>query len=316
MERRLSHVKRRKRVAMFMFAIFFFLLSALGIFVWFGNARGGDWAGVVMVADPVSVLSWDKRSATFTLVTMPTDAVVESSHGYGFYPVESLWNLGAIEGKVGTVLAQSLEETLGLPVRWYIGGKRHTLLTSKPKEVFSLNGFFAFLRGSFATNMPPSLFWQLAWAITRSRPDSIRTIDLSSTLVTQMLADGSQSRATDANNIDVVVGSSFEDDEIRKESIAVAVYNTTESPALGTRVGRLLSHLGMRVVAVANDTPEVNRCTVSGKKKDLESLTAKRITLVYDCLLIPSVEAGRADIVVRVGKTYQARFLPFGSGGR
>lgn len=267
---------------------------------------------MVIVGDPVTVLSWDKKNNTFTILSLPSDTTIEAVHGYGQYSLESLWKLGDIEGKAGTVLAQSMEELLAVPLRGYIGGKNHTLLPKTDpraivKEIFSLG----LLNGTYATNISPASFWSLSWAISRSHPEDFRIIDLSTSVVDRTLPDGSIVHMADTNRMDQKIGEGFEDEAIRKEAISIAVLNTTSVPSLGTRVARLMGHVGMLVITVGNDRPTIAGCTMHGVKKMLASQTARMVRELYGCEQKDQAEGDRADLTVRIGTVYQARFLPF-----
>ncbi|MBI2404785.1 LytR C-terminal domain-containing protein [Candidatus Gottesmanbacteria bacterium] len=315
--------KRRKRQH---FGVRFRLLLAFipvflivaGAFFWFRSMQDiGNRMTVVIAADPAVVLSWDSQNNTFTILSLRSDMTIEAVHGYGQYSLESLWKLGVLEGKAGTVLAESVEELLAVPVREYIGARSHALLEKKDpvamvKEIFSPRSILAFLRGTYATNISPISFWSLSWAISQTRPENIRTIDLSTSVGELSLPDGSLVYVADVNRMDQKIGDRFEDEAIRKEALSVAVFNTTPVSSLGTRVARLMGHVGILVITVGNDRPLVASCTMSGEKKALESQTAQMVRELFSgCEEKEPTERDRADLTVRIGTTYQARFLPF-----
>lgn len=291
------------------------LLLLLLLFIWFGGIHNvGNRMTVVLVGNPVTIVSWNKRDNSFLIVSLPTQAVIESVHGYGKYSLESLWKLGSIEGKEGTVLSESIEELFGAPVPWYIGKKNHMLLTKNDpltlvKSVFSVPMAPSFFSGLYATNMSPREFLTFVLAFSRRRPD-IKILDLEETLVSQALPDGSSELVPDKNSIDQRIGNTFEDSAIRKEGLSVAVFNTTPIASLGTRVSSMLGHTGILVVTVGNDRPTIGACVLRGGKKELASETARFIRELYGCRTEESIEP-RADLIFRIGTEYQSRFVPF-----
>lgn len=313
--------KRQNRGAwarwLFIILLCLFLLN-IGVFFWFrGSPDRSNRMTIVIAANPVVVLSWDFRNTTFTILSLRSDMTIEAVHGYGQYSLESLWKLGELEGKAGTVLAESIEELLAVPIRGYIGERSHALKGEKDpraivKEIFSPGHILTFIRGTYATNISPASFWSLSWALSQTRPENIRIIDLSTFVVDLSLPDGSLVHAADVNRIDQKIGDRFEDEAIRKEALSIAVFNTTPMSSLGTRVARLMGRVGMLVITVGNDRPLVAVCTMSGAKKAFESQTARMVRELFSgCEEKAQTEGDRADLTVRIGTTYQARFLPF-----
>jgi anionic cell wall polymer biosynthesis LytR-Cps2A-Psr (LCP) family protein len=272
----------------------------------------------ILVSDPVIVASWSDVDRTLTLISFPTDMLAEGTHGYGTYSLSAFWRLGEIDKKDGTVLAESLSEALGIPVTGYIGPKTGvfaygTNAFAAAKSIFSLKNVIGLLEGRYRTNIPFWMFITLGWRLNFSRPDRVNTYDFTNnpTAVgeTSVLPDGSTVQILDPQRLDAQLSTVFEDESVRRESVTVAVYNTTSMPSLGNRGARLLTNLGVSVVTVGNDTPEVNACTVTGNDAALKSKSAQVIITVLGCK--PQVgETMRADLIIRIGASYAKRFLP------
>ena len=105
------------------------------------------------------------------------------------------------------------------------------------------------------------------------------------------------------------MGTALEEDSIRKESLRVAVYNTTDMPTLGHRAERKVNKIGALVVEVGNDTPVVDTCIVSGIKSVIESFTVRFMVDTYGCKTNVSEINKRADIEMRIGRDFQRHFL-------
>jgi anionic cell wall polymer biosynthesis LytR-Cps2A-Psr (LCP) family protein len=264
------------------------------------------------------VASWNEADRVLTLISFPSDIAAEGTHGYGTYSLAAFWRLGEIDKKDGTVLVESVSEALGIPVTGYIGPKTgefsfgdEALVSAK--SIFSLKHVFGVIGGRYRTNIPLKQFIDLAWLLNFSRPDRVNTYDFTNNTARvaqdSVLPDGSIVRILDPQRVDNQLKTVFEDESVRRESVTVAVYNTTTMPSLGNRMGRLLANIGVSVVTIGNDTPETDACTVAGSDETLKSKSAQVIVAVLGCKRVTG-DTSRADLVIRIGKTYAKRFLP------
>ncbi|MCX6791932.1 MAG: LytR C-terminal domain-containing protein [Candidatus Gottesmanbacteria bacterium] len=299
----------------------FIVLVILAIAVWIFFPRPKNPYGretYILVSDPMIVASWSLSDRTLTLISFPSDILAEGTHGYGTYSLAAFWRLGEIDKKDGTVLAESMSEALGIPVDGYIGPRTGeftygTDALVAAKSTFSFKNVFGILGGTYRTNIPLGVFINLAWRLNFSRPDRVSAYDFTQNSATvagnSVLPDGSTVQILDPQRLDAQLNTVFEDETVRRESVTVAIYNTTSMPSLGNRVGRLLTNLGVSVVTVGNDTPEVDTCTVAGSDTALKSKSANVIVSVLGCKRVVG-DTNRADLIIRIGKTYAKRFLP------
>jgi hypothetical protein len=297
------------------------VLVILAIVVWIFFPRPVNPYGretYILVSDPMIVASWDGSDRTLILLSLPSDIAAEGTHGYGTYSLAAFWRLGEIDKKDGTVLSESVSEALGIPVTWFIGPKNGLFGTrdsplATVKGVFSMKNVPGFLAGRFRTNISFRQFIGLAWLLNFSRPERVSAYDFtrnqSAVAVDSVLPDGSTIQILDPQRLDSQLKSVFEDESLRRESVTAAIYNTTDMPSLGNRAGRLLTNIGVSVVIVGNDTPEADVCSVSGRDTALKSKSAKIIVSVFGCTRAVG-ETTRADLVIRIGKSYAKRFLP------
>ncbi len=291
----------------------FIVLCVLAVAVWILFPRAKNPLGretYVLVSDPVIVASWSEVDRTLTLISFPADIAAEGTHGYGTYSLAAFWRLGEIDKKDGMVLSEIMSEALGIPITGYIGSKTGGNIS---QSVFSIKNIFGFLGGVYRTNIPLNTFISLAWMLDVERPDRVKTYDFTQDTAAvagdSVLPDGSTVKILDPQRLDAQLNTIFEDESVRRESVTVAVYNTTGMPSLGNRIGRLLTNLGVSVVTVGNDTPEVNTCTVTGSEPILKSKSAKVIVSVLGCRSVVG-KVSRADIILRIGKMYEKRFIP------
>ncbi len=274
---------------------------------------------LILVGNPMTVASWNEADRNLTLITLPEALQADGTHGYGTYSFEAFWRLGEIDKKDGTVLAESMSEALGVPVTWYVGPKSGQFTKEADplvmmKDVFSVSHVFAYLSGTYRTNMSFSTFVNFVWLLQVTKPDRVETFNFTRTptLIADdvTIADGSRQFILNPAMVDARLAHVFEDDRVRTETVTAQVFNTTDMPSLGTRVARLLGNLGVSVVSVGNDAPEVDACTVSGTQGSLESQSAKIIESILGCVPKFISTSDRADLTVRIGKSYTKRFLP------
>lgn len=248
----------------------------IGILVWIGwtvwAAFPRERTTIIASTSPLQIRSWDEKRRILTVLSIPEDVRIEGASGVGTLPVSSLGKLEAIDASKRGILAQSLTLALGTPVR-------------EGELPFPLR-----LRFFFATRT--------------IRPDAVRSIDLDTFGVYrfQTLPDGTAVRGFDVNRFDAVIGDAFEVDSIRREELRVRVVNTTEVPGLGSRAARVLSHAGMVVVAVDNESTGQQECTVHAKEDLWFSQSVSFIKDTLRCVLTALDTDERFDVTTRLGK--------------
>lgn len=311
-------IERRRHTNPIVGILVVIFILAIGIWIFFPRAENPYGRETyILVSDPMIIASWSDADRTLTLISFPSDIAAEGTHGYGTYSLAAFWRLGEIDKKDGTVLAESMSETLGIPVTGYIGPKTGEFISNEAltaaKSIFSLKNIFGFLGGIYRTNIPFNKFIGLAWLLNFSRSDRVNTYDFTRNTVTvaqnSALPDGSSVWILDPQRLDAQLRTLFEDESVRRESVTVAIYNTTSMPSLGNRAGRLLTNVGVSVVTVGNDTPEIDTCTVTGSEKAMKSKSAQVIIAIFGCKPAAG-DTNRADLIIRIGKTYAKRFVP------
>lgn len=296
--------------------VLFALLFAVAVFFSVSRPKSHVSRVNAMVgSSPVAVWSWNRADASFTVVLLPAEVAADST-GYGRYSLEALWKLGAIDKKGGSVAARSLTDALAIPIPWYIGEKNDQFVkVSDPisygRQLFSFGNLFPFLLRRQTTNIPLLAYVSLSWALARARPDAVRVVDLrfEPPTASETLPDGTVREFLDTARIDAILKGRFEDEAIRAEGMTVGVYNTTNTPALGTYAARLLTGVGVLVVAVGNSEPVVDGCEVVGSSDVTQGRTARVIAELFDCTLLVSDIQERTDLRLRLGSAYAKYFL-------
>lgn len=273
------------------------VLGILGVIFW---PHSLTRVTIVVASNPVSLWSWDTKTGTFVVLKIPADVVVSGVDGYGSYSLEALWKLGFIDGKEGNVLSQSLERAIAVRTPYYLGEKSDSLVSTSDIIEYGKR-FFSFRKR--LTNIPLRMFLSFFWALQRARLDAIRVIDLSDTSVSisEELSDNTTREVLDAGRLDAALKGVYEDELLASENTTVAVYNTTTTPSLGTQAARMLTNLGIRVVAVGNASPSLKGCTLSGTKQAVDTKTAALIKTFFSCDVVVQTQQERADLTIHLG---------------
>lgn len=295
--------------------LFFTALAVIVLFFLFGKPQ--QVKSIVIVGDPILVVSFFESRHEWIIVSIPSNVIVDALYGYGRYSLSSLWTLGAIDQKEGVLLASSLEDALAIPITWYIEDQKsgHVDPQTRVRRTLSLFNIGFFITRSMHTNIDIRSFLSLTIHLQKARSDSITVLDAAqgTILSRQELPDGTSHLVLLGERIDTLLGSRFENWEIRKERLSIGIYNTTTRPALGNHVARMLSRIGGLVVTVGNDDHPVDTCEVRGEKEAITSRTAAFIRSLLSCRIIAS-KGERTDLSVYIGTSYEKRYLPYQNG--
>lgn len=272
---------------------------------------------VVVLGEPVEVISYDQDRNSWAIVQMTKDAHISGVFGLGEYRLDALWQLGKTEASPSAILRESLAEELGVHIPYYIVPKPTAFTPwsgplSLAVSTVTVSHMGDFLRGQYDSNLLFPDYLKLWWRLRSMEPQKVERyiIREGSGLVKQTGPDGAAMLRFDRQAFDIRTSYSFEELAVRKEAKRVVVYNTTNTPAIGSRVGRMIDKLGANLVAVGNDTNSlVQGCVLSGSQEALNSITAQRIISLFGCELGGEDDDKQGDLTVRVGKIFAERFI-------
>ncbi len=293
-------------------------IVVLGAVVWMRTPKSPVRNSIVLIGTPTVIVSWELKRSNYIILTIPSDLQIEAIHGYGSYSIGSLWNLDTLEKRNGALFLPSLVENFAVPIQWY---STHSKLVGETNE-----GVVRFVSGELSfPSLVKSVFFHTSsvslvdmirvWRSTRAIDASTaRVLDFRSRPVgtTLTLPDGSSVVQFDAKQYDGIVGDLLENLALRKDSLRLAIYNTTTMPGIGSRVARVIEHLGGYVVFVGNDeSPYEGVCELKGSKERLLSPTSSVIQSLYGCSRVETTESMRGDLIMRLGSVFEKRYLPF-----
>lgn len=269
---------------------------------------------VVIVSDPVFVVSFDAKNRKVATMEIPLDTVIPAAMGYGRYSMRSLISLDDIDHHSGALITSSVSNALGVPISGYLSLKnapKGQMNLEVLRTIFSFGSIVETLANQSHRSVPWSLWVRLVGAIGSMSVDAWHPINITGAIVDEVSPDGSRVPSLDESRVDYIIDTALYDGGIRSEGTSVAVYNTTDVASVGLRASRQLSRVGMQLIYVGNSDTAVERCAVLGSDEVLKTKTARFIREYYDCDLRPESDAGKdtgADMVVLLGTDFAEKY--------
>ncbi len=304
--------RRHRRFIFHILPLFIVVLIGVGIFFFLRTLFSSIpfRQTVVVVADPVHVVSFDAKNRKITTVDIPLDTVIPAALGYGKYTMRALISLDDIDHHDGALIVGSVSNALGLPISGHMksdGSVDGPMTIDMLRKIFSYGSVpKVFMNRSVSWSM-----WvRLVGSVGSMSADAWRPIQISQAIVDMASPDGSMVPTLDESRLDYIIDTSFFDTGIRSEGTSVAVYNTTDVPSVGLRASRQLSRVGMQLIYVGNSETEVKRCVVVGSDILQKTKTAQFIRAYYGCETKQDDEMAKetgADLVVLLGTDFAAR---------
>lgn len=277
-------------------------------FIYHGNILAQSF---VVIGKPYLVVSVDPVSRAFSVIRIPSDIAIDATYGYGTYTLDALWKLDQMENRHGTLFTNSLEEALGIPVRAVYDSSFASSVNEKD-TISSLNAVFSLVR-----LLPTVIFrhttidlmtlFSLSKNIQTLRPENLHEANISSMGVTfdQSLADGTIIQKINTDRVTMLLGTMFEREDIRREGMRIAVYNTTQTRGLAERASRIMGSIGLYIVAAGNVEQKVDQCLIRATRGTRASRSVAMITELFSCRFQEEASIDRADIEVLLGKEYE-----------
>lgn len=307
--------RRTKRLVsyilpLFLFAgIFFILFAAFRLFL----APQPFRQTVVIVGNPVHVISFDAKTKRATVVDLPHDAVISAALGYGKYSVKALVSLDEIDHRNGSLITGSIGNALGLPVAGHmiVPGADGSMDRDMLQKIFSFPSIAAVAAKNIHGSISFTSWIRLVLLARGLSADGLQVVSIGQAIIDTTSPDGSIVRTLDESRVDYILDTAFFDSGIRAEGVPVAIYNTTAVPSVGQRASRQLGRVGMQLVFVGNAEREVERCLLSGSSDALQTKSAQFIVAYYGCETVKDSAEGKetgADLVMLLGTDFANRY--------
>ncbi len=291
----------------FLVLLLLVVLLALGVAAFFlfqgGKYGKAERFNLVLAAHPVTLVSLDEKLGKAVVVSFPDDLYVpEVVPSYGGYKISAVYKVGELDKRGGQVLSWTVSELLGVPIDGFLAEEGSV---GSDIKFFFLN---------------PKLFWgdktdmnvldwlRFVYGLSQVRFDKIDKVDLGKYAEPLLLADGTTVASIDKNQLDSTLSGEFLESGIRDENLRVEVVNSTPVAALGARVARLLTNIGMSVINVGSVQEETSGCRIETETKYTGFLTVKRIAQIYSCQVARRSGESRAEVTVVLGRDYAERF--------
>lgn len=247
------------------------------------------------------------------VISFPSEMRVNAVGSYGLWRLSSLYSLGEIEGKSGSILRKSVSEFMGADVAGYIVYADEEVeisqdsLRSKLKRIVIKT-----MLGESETNFSLYDLIRIFRSISLVPAGETDLIGLeeSGVLEQEIQPDGAVVFTADSQFLDRLVKRLFSYQEIVEEEIAIAVVNATEHRGLGAGVGRIVRNIGGDLISVSDYEQKLGGSRFIVSEEGLEnSFTVVKLAEIF----IPQkIEAGpilehRADLLMVVGEDYWER---------
>jgi len=315
-------IRKKLSLKILRFVFYFFLLLVLSflslkVYRVFKHSR---WQGkenfnlVIQAEESFYLLLLKPETSSLKVLTIPENTYLQVPPQYGFYPLRNIYSLGEQEfDNGGQLLSLSLGDFLGAPVKaWLkinqkIEPSRRNLLFLIFKNVFLRKG-----RSNLTTIDSLKVMWVLG-GLKRSSFDLIN-LEETTVLSEATRVDGQKFLKANSLLIDQLFLGVFEEEQVREESLRLAVFNASELEELAQKVGRALKNLGCEVVMVSNlscDNPPCKR-----EKSELiyqdeaisQSATFRKIKGFYPLeIKQDKIEGAKVDLMIILGEDFWQR---------
>lgn len=261
---------------------------------WDGNFN----LNLVLVTNPLAVLSYNPVESKITLLEIPDKAYIEVPGGYGFWKLGAVERLGGVANPPvgGKLVRDSLENFLALPIDGVINAG----------VAGSSEQFLAQIRGnpwdiliavtSIRTDLSPIELTKFIIGVRGVRFDKISTFNLEELglLTGDKLADGEDILVSDPAKIDALILKHFTDTKVLGESATIAVLNATNLPGLAAKTAQMITHLGGNVIILGSFDVVLDKSVVTGDNN--YPYTTKRLQQIFGHGTLESLGRSASEI--------------------
>lgn len=266
---------------------------------------------IVITGEPTFLISFPQSENDSLLVlSIPGEAYVQVPQGYGNYQLQNVSALGQLEKKPQLV-AQTVADTLGIYVNGYVDMPGTDLESDEVLNVMKNFRFLgSLLRGDLITDLnhfDRLMLWRLAQS---TGPLSSVTYDLTGAPLVfknEKLPDGTDIKLISGAALDNFLANKFELTEIREQNLSIRIANTTDTPGVGQKFSRYMSHLGGKVLSVDNSSSAIAGCRAEYLESAKESILLNYLHKYFNCELIQATGEG-IELTVYLGTDFAERW--------
>lgn len=289
------------------------LFFVLGLWNLYNSWKNSQWitgtriTAVVASADP-KIYSFNPQASKLTIMAIPTKTQISASGGRGEWLAGSLWKLGEQEKLGGQVLAQSLQNTLGLPIDGWAEEPGAALFVNRKLGFVS-----AFIEAVTSSRIKTNLTFfdrlQILLQVGTVGFSGRRELDLvsSGAVRAQKLADGEEGYVVIPEKAKIAF-EEIRDDLVFAEGKKLKVFNTSKKAGLAAEVTRVITTLGLWVISTGSSDEAVEDCQVRGDSQNTKSISARRLAAVLGCKVSDKDTGGPEDLELWLGESFAQRF--------
>lgn len=251
--------------------------------------------------EKTQILIFDKTHDEISIILIPNTTEVDTSRGYGYLKLGSVWKLSFLEKLEGRLFIETLTKYLGMPVVVWINNGDILVNPSR----------LARTRFLFSNSQSP-----LTWAdklhlflfSLKIPSQKTKTIELadSSFLIQKTLQDGSSGYVKDSNILPNIVSYYFVDSTIQELNPRIRLINNSSDLTLSENIKNIIETVGGRVLFIEkNYNKDFTECEIEYQKAFKK--VAEKFSQILQCSdLHETTET--FDITLRFGDNYAREF--------
>jgi hypothetical protein len=272
---------------------------------------------VACVCDPILIASFEPEQKKVDLISLPSDFYLEVP-GYGWYPASSAYGLGQLAKppQGARVFAFALSSAIQGPIDYYIKFKDENFshlskekITSLAKKIGEPEGLILAFRavGWISKNMETNLtlfdIYRLWWEAKNIRINKINYLTLPLNYFEDLiLPDGRIVKIFGEQGIGEYAPSFFSDQKILNEKFSLEILNATSKEGIGGKVAKIVEAAGVDVSFIGNYQGLVKKSILEVKKEEKNSVTARRISRLFDLEKQEKKEKGLSEMTLILGE--------------
>lgn len=271
---------------------------------------------ILLRTSPAVVVSFVKDETEKTVVvSLPDNLSVRVPFGYGYYRMDAVWKLAALEHK-DALSSQAVEDLLGVPISgWLSSASPKTIsetedqaLIETVKSAFTITSL---LNGNIQTNLNVLDRTILAWQLLNTRPSNTllyATHRNPRLFIDATLADQTVIKVVNESALDQFLEQKFESTQIRQDGLLIKIFNTTSTGGIAQRFSRFITNAGGKVIAVGNAAEIVDQCLIVTNKDNAQKDLVRFVKGLFACESRIAEDTLEADVLLYVGISFKDRW--------